>query len=478
MSKIKKILSFGAPEFNSGVASALYSEGRGIWSRARGFLSYADIDEYSGSGVLRPGDTGTEIGDGTVVDGIEAGTQDPSSGYTFLMGDTGHFYRVDTSNNVTDLRSGTPITSPSDGMEIYQPQGGTKYLYYFQDNQIGRWDLAGTYATGWTDNHFTGLSSNVHYTHPFFGSVYYTNLSTIGRIYDNTGTAANNTNVLDFPSNYVANSLTDDGTYLVIGISSTNFYNTGINDTKILFWDTFSPSWNKEYSLPEGFLYALKKVGNKIYAFGSFGLYVLNYNSEPTLVAPFTPDDPPTKQTDVAVLGNSVYWFSYNGDDEAFVSSFGDRWGMQPSLQQPFRLTAIGEFIMPLNDVELLVSQNNELYLFDYTATGSIANYTIYSKSFDLNGRYKIKKVVLTFSTALVNGDSVEIYLREGGQGSSWGTASYATHGSVYRVELSSPNNITQVYDYEHSFIDYTLTIYGVPKFRRIDIYGEQLDDT
>src|SRR3990167_9273328 len=48
---------------------------------------------------------------------------------------------------------------------------------------------------------------------------------------------------------------------------------------KILFWDTFSSSWQREYVIRDPFIWALKRLGNSIVAFGQYGIYEGSFNT-------------------------------------------------------------------------------------------------------------------------------------------------------------------------------------------------------
>lgn len=480
MAKISEIISLGAENFNSGVARGYFSTARGLWYEAYGVKTFGSAGESRDGniGYLRLSDTGTELGDGTITQAIRAATNHASSAsgsMYFLAGSTtGHFYKLTSGDVVTNLRSGTTITDANYGIEIFKPAGGTEYLYYWQDTQIGRWDLSGTYPTGWVDNHFTGLDDVNHFTHKFFGDIYYTNGDTIGKIYDNAGTAANNTNVLDFPSEYSAKCLTDDGTYLVIGVTTKNSSNSFIGLSKVLFWDTFSPSWNKEFTIPDGSIASLTKVGNIIYAIGESGVYALNYNSEPELSLVLKAGESILDATGATAWNNCLVFLSDNGNFDNWVGMLGSPYfGLPFAYHQVFTLPAIGYFITPKDDDNLLVYTGNGLYEFNLNNGGSGTDLELYTINFDIRKRWAIKGVVIYFADTLSSGESVAVGFQKisGGSITTWGTASYANHGAVDSVELPLSTEFVS-----HQF-SLKLTINGSPLIRRISIYGEEYDD-
>jgi len=195
---------------------------------------------------------------------------------------TGDFYEIDTdAETSTNLRDSTNISNSAKGMIRYQPQGGNEYLYYAQDTQIGRWDLSGSYPTGWTDDWQTGLNStNEHHMHAFLDRVYICNGDEIDQIgSDGNGSATYTRAVLDFSSKYEATCMSDTGRELIVGLSS----DSDSIKSKVLFWNTNTESWQKELTFQEtNKLYSIRRVNRSTYyALSPDGLFVFGPNTPP-----------------------------------------------------------------------------------------------------------------------------------------------------------------------------------------------------
>lgn len=288
---IQKLLTIDREQILSGLSMNNRFPSPGIFMReiAVGLNPFIS-GTFGEEGLLRQVDGGQDLRGGVVTQNSMAAVNrvaGSGDGKAYFLGSGGHFYSLDTDTIATpsNLRSATPITNPVNAIAIYQPQGGTEYAYYWQQDQIGRWDISGSYPTGWTDNHFTGLQSFAyHPKHPFAGDVFYGNKDRIGKIYDNAGTAANNTNVLDVPSNFRVLCLNDDGEHLIAGITTNLGDGELTAETKIIFWDTFSPSWQHEWPLPDNSINAIVKHRSGFYAITQDAIYDFSFYAEPKMV--------------------------------------------------------------------------------------------------------------------------------------------------------------------------------------------------
>lgn len=280
----RPILTLGPKEWLQGLSGSAHSGYGGFLYQARGISALRDLGdvEEENIGLLQTAPVGT--GSGSLSDVPLAGDRDfdsaGSSSYLYIIGDAGHLYKTAQGTvSVSDLRSGTPITNPANGIAVFAAAGGTKYLYYWQRSQIGRWDLSGTYPTGWTDAHFTGLEAvDQHPTHKFQDAIFYGNDYKLGRIIDDTAASVtHSTNVLDFPSHLQITALEDDGVYLAIALASDKKYVGAQVETKICFWDGFSSSWQREYRIADPGIADMKRIGNIIYAIGRYGIYIITF---------------------------------------------------------------------------------------------------------------------------------------------------------------------------------------------------------
>lgn len=400
---MEKLLSLGPTQFTTPESVDEYFPSDGIWSSASFSVEDTKAGVYAQIGS-------TSIGGVTVVDNPIAGVSritSSSAAHLYMIGSSGHFYDLDLFNtaSISDKRSGTPITNPANGIAIFKPNGGTEYLFYWQQSQIGRWDLVGAYPTGWTDNHFAGLqSTSYHPVHTFAGNVYYGNKDRIGMIYDNSGTAANNTNVLDFPSDYTVLDLTDDGTYLVATISK-NLGGTSLGDTKVIFWDTVSSSWNKEYKIDDPYVVSLQSESSTIYAVGRNNLYVFNYDTAPRLIKSGTFNagaTPYGASESVLRFNNLVTWDEY-GASTVYNNSQLDCYGKlstihQPGLYRPYALATNGGTTFMYWDGTTLITGTGNAKLLSWNTRTASGPTTIY---FDLQDVCKIERIDLNLTEGI-----------------------------------------------------------------------------
>jgi hypothetical protein len=486
MAEIKRILSIGTKEFLTGIAPSLQYPGGGIFASARGFNVFVNPSEQSNDlGLLQTSAGPTDISGSVVVDTPQAVVA--RSGHIYFLGSSGHFYDLNragsgssspAANQITDRRSGTPITSPSNGLITFKPNGGTEYLYYWQQTQIGRWDLSGTYPTGWADNHFTGLQTTTyHPVHPFVGDIYYGNKDRIGKIYDNAGTAANNTNVLDFASDYTITALEDDGTYLIIAFTKNN--TAGFkSETRIVFWDTFSPSWSKEYFFNDEYVAALKRIGSTIYAIGSQSVHAFNYSFEPVRVKTIKPNSAFGLANNVERISNAVIWGGAATSSEGYIGSFGNLVPEAPaSYHRPWAgLPTDGRgSVLYYDDVDnntIYVGTLSKLYYY-HIQSGGATGRTLRTLAFDLKDVYDIKRIDIIYGLPLYDTDQLGISVStDGGDsgsdttwGSAIGTAAGIMRSEVYPATPVQTDNLQLVLTWTS----------GNAQIRRIDIYGQRI---
>lgn len=476
---MKKILSIGQKEITSGLAHGKYLQNTGMWATAQGMNHSIQADNLLGliAGCSAPTEIVSASLTAGVVDVPVAATSRvtaASTGHAYILGASGHFYDLNTSTfSLSDLRSGTPITNPANGIEIFRPSTGTEYLYYWQQGQIGRWDLAGTYATGWTDNWVTGLNStSYHPTRTFLDAVFYGNLNYIGKIYDDgTATTAHNGTVLDLPKDYTVTCLADDGQFLVIGATKNKGDATLYAETRILFWDTNSSSWQKEYKLDDPSINAIGKQGNALFAITSRGVYSFNFATEPTMIRQLSTQEGVSygypeavdNISEALIFGNDLTTYGKlhptykNGWAKPFFG-LDQTGGNNNTVSMLFSNARFGY---------LLVGQTTPtLWYFNTTTNGAPSKQwdTIY---FDLGQTWRIQQLDFIIPNGLASGDAVSVSVT-GTSGSTACTAvSYANHGAVYRVKTTPTQSV------ETDMLQLNLTMTGgVPAIARIDVWG------
>lgn len=481
------LLKLTRKDFLTGVTGHAHSEQGGLFYKMSGMSVVNGMGQSVEAevGCLEPTSTG-QFDDAAYVDDPFVGVRDApgatiGTSYIYILGSDGNFYKKDAYDGTpTNLRSGgNVIPSLANGLEIFQAVGGTRYLYYWQTTQIGRWDLSSSYPTGWVDNQYTGLTSTVrHPTHKFVGRVYYGNDSKLGKLEDDGAAGITHSlNDLDLPAAQQITALEDDGSYLVIA-STSNKAGTflALGENKVYFYDTNSPSWTIEHN-SEDLIVDMKRVGNIVYGIGARGIYRISLQGGVEKVWTFG--------TNIGSFGTLIYgpgiMSSFNGAliygrDDGTVCYFGKPAPDLPfGFHRPILITAgitstvtfvDGEFSSGYvlvgdtsNTVEFFSLPPN----FTYQTGGSAQ-----TRYLDLGGKRNIKRIDLIFAVPLASGDEVNLDVRsdQTTAAQDWGTASYAADGGVLRKSIFN------------SFTTELLSIVfnavgGSPKIAGIEVYED-----
>lgn len=479
---MKKILSLSPKEWVTGVSQGSHF-GSGIWSSATGINPF--IAPYRGNsteGLLQASPSVTDLTASVIVDTPIGWTNDyaVNGDQTLYIQGTGTLYSLNivTNSSLTALRS---VSNMANGIVAFKATGETKYLYYFQKTQIGRYDFVSTYVDNWA----TGLDNTVHHpTHRFFDVIFYGNGDTVGSIRDAGGTATNNINELDVGAEFTITTLSDDGAYLVIGITK----NTGaagqsqaFNTTKILFWDTNSSSWEKEWDLDAPDIISIKKKGSALYALTSTGLYVFNYATAPQKVVNLDyADNASVNSTygshySMDVLGDGVIWggtsrLHYYGKMTPKAST---------AYHQPYSVPSGTAFLVcsSARFNTLYVGTNTPKFGYhDYSGNGTPATgISAESIWLDLADRYSIERIDVILGSVLTTGDSVNIdvaSIEEPSFTPFGGTnaVSYTNFGAKSRVKLLNSSIEAENLKIKPTFVA------GTVKIKRIDIWGDKID--
>ena len=257
---MKKIIEFDNQTLRTGRSRGKFMPG-GLWDSAIGLNPYLESDLYRGVVALSPDPTDKT---GSVVVDIPTAYCKDERGSTYdlyILGGSGHFYRVSAAEAVSDLRSGTPINSPANGVVILQPRAASApTLLFARQSRIGSWDLVGTYATGWNDTAYDPGTTTAHRPmHRFLDRAYYGNKQYVGMFSDDgTATIAHDAQALDIEGTETVTAISDDGRYLVVGASHvvTESYG-GLPRSRLLFWNTSASSWDWEITIRTSWGYAL-----------------------------------------------------------------------------------------------------------------------------------------------------------------------------------------------------------------------------
>jgi len=485
---MQKLFELTSKDFLTGLSASGHMPSGGLFIEAAGINPFRNA--YSGSydiGLLQTSSAVTETNT-NVADNIIGGCYRGSEFKGYLLGDSGHFYEYNTSSYAapTDLRSGTPITNPAGGVDIYEING-TKYLFYAQRTQIGKWDLSGTYPTGWIENYIGSggsitvalQSTDIRPFHQFVGNLYYGNKHRIGMIQDNsTITPTHDDNALDIPSEFSIVSITDDGYYLVFAATTNTISgNLQVNTlNKIFFWDTSSNSWQKEYTLPVANIMAIRRVGTAIFALTSDGLYACSVASAPELLVPLSNTDTSGRtggvtyaHDTVAVKNNVFYWINGNNEICAYGSPMP---GMTARFFKPFvGVGTIGTYLGYPDKFRIVCAGTNSKLGNINTASGGATGRSAETSYINLNGRWQIKRIDIILGEPLALGDELNIDLQsdEDTAATDYGTMSYALDGAVRAKPLSNNltvENLKMIFNF----------VGGNVKIKRICVYGEPIN--
>lgn len=489
---MQKILELTTKDFMTGLAISSHYPASGIFIDGGGINPYRNaLTGGADVGLLQTSEDGTDISSTVVVDKIIGGTYLGSSFKGYFIGDSGHFYDLNTSaltSAPTDLRSGTPITNPADGMAIYQINGGTKYLYYAQRTQIGRWDLSGSHPTGWLDNYVgsggSGFavalqSTDIRPMHQFLGNLYYGNKDRIGALYDDgTATIRHDDNLLDIPSDYTIVSIDDDGQYLIFA-ATTNTISGNLNiltSNKIFFWDTVSNSWNKEWTIPCAYIASIQTLGSFQVAITSNGIYAFSFSTPPTLLLPLSSNDTPARVGGVSptdglatVKDEVLYWLNSNEQICAWGKPIP---GLSNRFYKPFvTLGGTGSYISSPSKFFILAASNSKLNSINTSSGGTSNTRTAETIYMPLGRRWNIEKIEVFLGEPMASTDSLDIEVKsdEDTAAVEYGTFDYTNDGAVRAKPLMGKNFHVENLKLRINFDG------GNPKVKKIIVWGTPL---
>lgn len=492
---MRLLLSLGSKQFLSGLAPNAHTETGGLFFKADGVTPLYDAGGTASveNGLLQAGPAAVAYGDGNntgaTADAIFCGEMNiiATVPYLWMMGASGHFYLKQVgSGDMIDRASANPIANSANGMAIWGPAGGAVLLYYWQKTQIGTFDMSGndhpaSPDTHWVDNAYPGLNSTAnHPTHKFVGNVYYGNGITVGALTDaGSGTVGHSTNVLDYPARYKCTALSDDGTYLVVAVSENSAGSNTFATNKIYFWDTFSNSWTREWTIRDPYVFALQKIGNAVYAFGQYGIWEVSFGGVKKVLSRLIGFG---TMTDVAAGYGANRAIVYNDSALLFatdttVDTFGK---LAPDLNNAY----FKHFKIPLGrptfvsaDLDVgrvyVATTSNRLYSFDFNGatrnTGVLAQ-TVYIPT---GTKVEIEKIKVIFGEPLASGDSMSIQLKADEDttaivASTSLTASYAQDGAI----RSKPMRVNGFFADEQLSIVANF-VAGAVKIKRIEIWGD-----
>ncbi|MBI5573492.1 MAG: hypothetical protein HY919_02930 [Elusimicrobia bacterium] len=476
--KIKLLLKLAAKDFFNGISAGAHY-GNGILFKGGGINLFVDPFYQSvNTGLLQMSANPTDISGGVIADVILAGDSrvlGSTLGNLYMIGDGGNMYDKNLANNgaPTALRPGSTIANPANGLKIYQSLEGLKYLYYFRTTKIGRWNFDGP-SGEFIDDWATGLTNTTeHPAHFFFGDVYFGNGDALGKIYSISGSGATvNSTVLTFPLDFLNTCLNDDGTFLVAAITKNLGDLTLRGENKILYWDTVSARHNKEWTIPDFTITAIKKFGNGHIAFCGRGMWYFDFYTKPVKIRTLGVEDAPRYGYPFAadVINNAVLF----GGGSNFISSYGK---FIPEISNAYfqpiiNFTGSVSFIDAISKVNsvFIGTVSNKLYYWSLSGSGGTsASYpeTVY---FDLDDETNITRIDILLGEPLATGDRFTLQYQgdEDSAAADYGSFEFDTHGAVKKIRLNKEiqtNQLKLLFNFQTGNVKIkTLKVYGFVK--------------
>jgi hypothetical protein len=482
---MKKILELTDKHFMSGIAPSSQLQNKGLWHKALGVTVMRDIFlESDNVGLLQAAPLPTNITNSVIQDVPIAWTVDPQDATTgfgklYIWDKAGNLYVIGLvgDNMPTKLTSGGQGAA-ANGLFLIKHSTGTQKLYYFREADLGYYgNLAATPSFHTADYSTDIQSTPYHPTHRLFDRTYFGNGRYIGTVADNgSGGIDVVAKALDIEIDQRVNCLSDDGTYLVAGITtnkSTDSLSRGL--TRIIFWDTNQSSWQREWPIPDASIIAIKRVGGHMEAVTTRGVFAFTFDSPPQQVLPYllsadTPSYSYPGQFAVDVLGEALL---FGGNNR--VSTFGKMIPQMPTAYfQPF--SGFGT-----DDVTLVASsaKTNDIIvgtsgskLYRVKANGApqtgVSAETIYM---DLQRWWQIGRIVVEFDGQLATGDDLSIQVRpdDGTSAKTWGSATFTANGAIRTKEIYN----TQEAEKLKVILNFNG---GSPRIRNLEIWGDPIE--
>jgi hypothetical protein len=445
---MQKILELTEKEFLTGIAPSSQVQDKGLWYEASGITVMRDPFASSTQiGILQGAPAATDITN-AVINNIPFAwlTDISASAKTMYIWDRGgDLYTIDLDTDGLPVKiTSSALTNAANGLFLITHSTGNKRLWYFRKDGIGYYGNIGSTPTFNNSVYTTQIeNTEYHHTHRFFDRNYFCNGRYIGSVEDDGASGLTVTpRALDFETVESTRCISDDGNYLVIGVTAnanTDSYTRA--PTRIVFWDTNSSSWSREWAIPDASILSIRRVGLVMEAVTTRGLFWFTFNTPPQPALPYTPTTyvpdlqyPAQYATDV--LGEAIAIGGYQR-----ISTFGKMTPDMPSAYfQPFAgfdsTVSLVAASAKLNQL-IVGTITHKLYrvtLSDTPQTGVSAK-TIF---IDLHRWYQVGRIVVAFDHQLASGDSLNIDVQGDSATSAtdWSTVSYALHGAVRVKEM------------------------------------------
>ena len=278
--------------------------------------------------------------------------------------------------------------------------------------------------------------------------------------------------------------ISDDGIYAVIALTKNIACDpNSMAGSTVIFWDGYSPSWLREYQIPDPYIYSLEHTPLGVFAYGLTGIWQVFFGAEPVKVFNRSTGIYSLNNTSAALnygrnatshYGNALLWGGSSGSNKT-IKTFGKLDGDAPNAYlHPFLSTASKN--ITLVDGQLLkgyvfVGDDTPLlkaYPFS-TANAPATGVTAQTAYFNLPGKTSIKRIDVVFGEPLASGDSVSIgvFKDEDTAVTSFGSATFSADGAIRRKPL-----FKQVVAEDQLSLLITYTA-GAVKIKALEIYAE-----
>jgi hypothetical protein len=487
----KPFLTLGPKQWLSGIAPSAHTGTGGIFFKADGITPLYDAGGTASTenGLLQAGATPTSW---TLSDIPFASTATSYAGAAalYILGAAGHLYsKAVGAASPTDLRSGTPISNPANGITVWGPAGVAPKLYYWMQAYIGTWDLSGSYPTGWNDTAYAitqgANSATLKPVHQFVGNVYYGNGDRIGSLVDDGAMGITHaSNALDFPTRKLATSITDDSRYLVIATTENVVGESLFARNTFYFWDTFSTSWQAEWDVYDPYIWKVLKIGRAIYAFGQYGIYQVTFDGGVKKILSRFIGMGTAADLQIGYGANRAT--IYNNDallmgTDTTLDTFGKLSPDVPTAHlKPFKIPSGGGrptmLSSSLDAGRVYVGTSaSKLYGFDFNGATHDTGNTAQTVYIPLEEAVCIDRIDLIFAEPLASGDAfgASIYTDEDTTPVDYGSATYTDDGALRRKSLTSASITATAENQLSLLLTYTT---GAVKLKYVEFYGTPLE--
>jgi hypothetical protein len=459
---LKRILSLNSSVFLRGLAVSPYEENVAVFDVADG------IDFYRSIGLLGSGLAKTDLDSGgTVVTdtpnwfvpSIESGVA-----YLYCLGNTGRLYKIATAtNSVSYIGAQISVSSAQgQGIAIGEAVSGTVTNLVYTKNTDIRKNVIPPVSASDTS---IGTVTNSAYHPVYFAHDQEFYIGDINQV-DNWNGNSYVSGALDLSSEMTITCFENDGYNLLVGATNNP---TALNQkatSKVYFWNTWGTTWQKEWTIPDKSITAIKRDGSWFYGFGGRALWRFNYNTEPQRVLSQNQVDA-NLPSFVPMAGGVDLW---NGmliwGDATKIACYGSPDERLPlTITKPLAGLTEARGLVGVDLAKVYVGDSNKLYGF---YTGNYAG-TATTSLIDLGGTYKIWGIKIV-AKALASGQSLTASLQnEAGTNIVSGTFSYAADGASTTKKILAKGSASNLADQ----VIISLALTGNVRIKRVDVFGE-----